>query len=547
MRSIQITLLCIALFLLAACGGSKQPTSPPKPVAPILDHSGLTPLSSSIFGDNEHLSGGETTVFVTNKDAFSQRPASFSSNFRDDGFFTSGDHLFRTPHAGIGPLVNAAICQGCHLNDGKGVVPSSPAQPMISMFLKIGDINGNPDPMYGDQIQTFAVRNSSTDQLLNGLPLHDGSINGDKLYGEAYAFVEYENIIGYFKDGSQYTLRKPIVKVKDLSFGPFNKQVVLSARVAPAVFGSGLLEAIPAANILALSDVDDDNNDGISGKASMVKNVLNQQMVLGRFAYKAQNPNVLQQISGAYRGDMGITNKLFIDESCTDAQLACLYHTEQEPKQGDTPDINDLQLALVEFYNKVLAVPARRGFDVTNNTWQPDIAAGRTQFFEAGCVNCHTPRHVTGDDKPSALGRLSLFELLPDPKSISYLSQQIIYPYTDLLLHDMGGSCQVTQELSDGSVCDGGEMCLYVQRCDGLADGLPQGDANGREWKTPPLWGTGLVQTVNKNATFLHDGRAQNHQQAILWHGGEAQEAKDNFVALSSEQRKQLLAFLGSL
>lgn len=149
------------------------------------------------------------------------------------------------------------------------------------------------------------------------------------------------------------------------------------------------------------------------------------------------------------------------------------------------------------------------------------------------------------------MGKITLFELQPEPQTLSYLSNQVIYPYTDLLLHDMGGSCQVTRELTDGTPCGksrtNDKQCLDVQRCEGLADDLPMADANGREWKTPPLWGTGLVQTVNPKATFLHDGRARNHAEAILWHGGEAEQAKNNFIALNAQQRQQLLAFLGSL
>jgi len=154
---------------------------------------------------------------------------------------------------------------------------------------------------------------------------------------------------------------------------------------------------------------------------------------------------------------------------------------------------------------------------------------------------------VTGDVVGSRLGKITLMELLPEPQTLPYLSNQVISPYTDLLLHDMGGSCKVTRELDNGQACDSGNQCLYVQRCEGLADDLPMADANGREWKTPPLWGTGLVQTVNAKATFLHDGRARNHAEAILWHGGEAQQAKDKFTQLNAKQRQQLLAFVGSL
>ena len=554
-KKIMLSVITSCLTLtLSACGGgsdSATPTSPTTPTIPTptnpKDHSGLAPLTATTIQPNEHLAGGDVTMFVKTKDAFSQRPVPVSDDFRSDGFFTSGDHLFRTPHKGIGPLVNAASCQGCHHNDGKGILPESINEPMTSIFLKIGDIYGNEDPIYGDQIQTYAEQSLTTSDVKSGLPQHNGSINGDKLFGEAYAYIEYEKILGQYPDGTNYELRKPTYKVKDLSYGPFNDKVAFSARVAPAIFGSGLLEAIPAQNILALADPLDKDKDGISGKAAMVTNVMTKKVELGRFAYKAQNPIVLQQISGAYRGDMGITNKLFIEESCTKQQTACTLGAEKEIKQGNEPDIVDRQLALVEFYNKVLAVPARRGYDRSTKEWQSEIIAGCEQFFNTGCVDCHTPRHVTGTAMGSLLGKLTLTELLPDPKPLAYLSNQVIYPYTDLLLHDMGGSCKVTRELADGTLCSAGELCIYVQRCEGLADDLPQGNATGTEWKTPPLWGTGLVQTVHPKATFMHDGRARTHEEAILWHGGESEASKDKFMALTAVQRQQLLAFLGSL
>ena len=540
---------------LSACGGGSSSSTPPTPVptptpvpVPLVDHSGLTPLSSESPAQGEHLTGGKITTAVHTHDAFSQRPTPVKRDFQSDGFFTSGDHLFRTPHQGRGPVINAGSCQGCHINDGKGVVPASIDAPMKSMFLKISDAKGNPDPIYGDQIQTFALQEeNNTDGGALVLSKHNGSLNGDKLFGEAYAFVEYDTVTGQYSDGTTYELRKPIYKVKDLSYGDFNDTVAFSPRISPALFGSGLLEGIPSEHLLALADPDDSNNDGISGRAHMVTNVMTGEKEVGRFAYKAQNPHVLQQISGAYRGDMGVTNSLFIEESCTDKQIACVTAAERERTQADTPDIANRQLAFVEFYNKVLGVPKRRGFDSTNETWDDNIVAGRQLFFDAGCVDCHTPRHVTGDVVDSRLGGIALTELLATPNKVDYLSQQTFYPYTDLLLHDMGGSCKVTRELEDGASCTGGEMCYYVQRCDGLADDMPMGEASGSEWKTPALWGTGLIQTVNDKATFLHDGRARNHSEAILWHGGEGEAAKKKFTQLSQTEREQLLAFLGSL
>ncbi|REL36324.1 di-heme oxidoredictase family protein [Thalassotalea euphylliae] len=561
-----LALLLTTTIGLTACGGggSSEPDSvtpptepptappttpePPTTPAPTEDHSGLTPLSAETPIKDEYLAGGDTTLFVTNEDAFSTRPEAIADDFRLDGFFTSGDHLFRTPHEDIGPILNTSNCQGCHLNDGRGVVPASATAPMLSMLVKVGRSDGSADPIYGDQIQPFAEQSFTTSDFDSGLPVHNGSVNGTELYGEAFPFIEYEMVDGSYPDGTSYQLRKPILKIRDLSFGAFSDDIRFSPRVAPQAFGVGLLAEIPADNILKLADPNDADNDGISGRASMVTNAISGETELGRFAYKAQNPTVLQQVAGAYNGDIGITTTIFTNEPCTDAQLACQQVAAQESKVGDDVDFSNRELALVEFYNRVLGVPARRGFDRDSETWGDEVTQGRKHFFDSGCTSCHTPRHITQEAPGSVLGQLTLTSLEPNPAPIEILSNQVIFPYTDLLLHDMGGSCQVTRELIDGQSCNSNaQECLYVQRCEGLADGLIQGDASGSEWKTPALWGLGLVQTVNADSTFLHDGRARTIEEAILWHGGEAETAKNNFMQLSQAERAQLLSFLESL
>ena len=549
--------VALVLAFLTACGGGGSdekvslpvvvaPTPDPDP-EPVLDHSGLTPLTANTIDDAEYLSGGDATLFISNEDAFSTRPDPIANDFTLDGNFTSGDHIFRTPHEDAGPLLNTSNCQGCHLNDGRGVLPDSIDQPFTGMLVKIGDSSGAPDPIYGNQLQTFAKQSFSTSDFTSGWPSYNGSINGDVLVGEAYTYIEFEEITDNYPDGTTYSLRNPIYKTKDLSFGDFTTDIHFSPRVAPQVFGVGLLEAIPEQYILALADDNDTNSDGISGRASMVTDLSGNETRLGRFTYKGQTSSVLQQGAAAYQGDIGITSSLFPDEPCTEAQTACLAVAEGEKKVGDQYDISDLEMAQVEFYNRVLGVPARRGFDSNNAQWNTNIAAGRQQFFEVGCIGCHTPRHITQEAPGSILGEITFSGLQENAAPIEMLSNQTIFPYTDLLLHDMGGSCAVTRETADETSCTTGEECMYVQRCDGLADGLTQGMASGSEWKTPPLWGIGLVQTVNAAATFLHDGRARTIEEAVLWHGGEAQNSSTAFKQLSSGQRSQVLAFIESL
>lgn len=555
-RSLATSKVAIVIVFLSACGGgggSKDSITLPIIVTPtpepqlILDHSGLTPLKASTIDDAEYLSGGDATLFITGKDAFSTRPDPIAANFTLDGNFTSGDHIFRTPHQDAGPLLNTTNCQGCHLNDGRGVLPDNINEPFTSMLVKIGNSTGAPDPIYGNQLQTFGEQSFSTSDFTSGWPSHNGSTNGDVLVGEAYTYIEFEEVVGSYPDGTSYSLRSPTYKTKDLSFGDFTADIHFSPRVASQVFGVGLLEAIPEQYILALADDNDADSDGISGRASMVIDLSRNETRLGRFTYKGQTPSVLQQGAAAYQGDMGITNSIFPNEPCTDTQIACLIVAEREKKVGDQHDISDLEMAQVEFYNRVLGVPARRGFDINSAQWDTNIATGRQQFFEIGCIGCHTPRHVTEVAEGSVLGEIAFSGLQENAAPIEMLSNQTIFPYTDLLLHDMGGSCVVTRETAQGKTCDAGEECMYVQRCEGLADGLTQGMASGKEWKTPPLWGIGLVQTVNADATFLHDGRARTIEEAVLWHGGEAQNSLTAFKQLNRDQRSQVLAFIESL
>lgn len=200
------------------------------------------------------------------------------------------------------------------------------------------------------------------------------------------------------------------------------------------------------------------------------------------------------------------------------------------------------------FYVRLLAVPERRGYDEASDTWDERVLRGRTLFFETGCEDCHRYRLETGTAAGSVLGEVDLNTLIGDAAPIEVLSDQVIHPYTDLLLHDMGGSCpDVARETADGGVCAAGENCVWTLRCEGLADGRRVGSASGAEWRTAPLWGLGLVTTVNPRATFLHDGRARTIAEAILWHDGEAAASRDGFRALPADDRQAMLAFLESL
>jgi CxxC motif-containing protein (DUF1111 family) len=378
---------------------------------------------------------------------------------------------------GLGPLHNARSCSACHLRDGRGQPPATPDEPMVSLLLRLS-IPGHdahrgvvPEPRYGDQLQGFAVP---------GVP------------PEGQVVITYAESPGTFADGEAYSLRQPTYTLTALGYGALHPEIRLSPRVAPFIIGLGLLEAVPADTLLAGADPEDRDGDGISGRPNMVWDASTQQPVLGRFGWKANQPSVAQQTAAAFLGDIGITSTLFPDENCTAVQHAC-----REAPRGGQPELAADILHSVVFYARTLAVPARRQWD------DPEVLHGKQLFIQAQCTHCHTPTLRTG----------TVAEL-------PGLSHQVIRPYTDLLLHDMGA---------------------------GLADGRSDFAATGQEWRTPPLWGIGLIQTVNGHTTFLHDGRARNLFEAILWHGGEADAAREAFRTMPSPDRQALIRFLESL
>jgi CxxC motif-containing protein (DUF1111 family) len=331
------------------------------------------------------------------------------------------------------------------------------------------------------------ARRLAAARALYGGQLQDRAILG--VPAEGRIRISRRPIAGRYGDGTPYTLLSPSYAIVERAFGPLPRDLQVSPRVAPGVFGVGLLEAVPERAILAHADPSDADRDGISGRANRVGDERSRGTALGRFGWKANVPSVEQQNAGAFQGDIGITSPIFPAENCLRGQRAC----EAAP-DGGRPEVDEHKLERVTLYTRTLAVPARRRVEAT--------AAGERTFAEIGCSSCHLPELRTGaSDVPA-------------------LAHEDIRPYTDLLLHDMGA---------------------------GLADGRPDGLASGSEWRTAPLWGIGLVETVNRHTRFLHDGRARNLAEAILWHGGEGAPAMQRFRKLPPAKREQLLAFLRSL
>lgn len=300
---------------------------------------------------------------------------------------------------------------------------------------------------------------------------------------------------GSYADGTPYELERPTYDIVDWRGGAPTEPLQVSPRIAPQLIGVGLLETIPAADIRAAADPDDADGDGISGRVNEVWSPTLGRRELGRFGWKANVATLADQAAGAFNGDIGITSSTQPDEEdCDFSPLVC---SDVEPGAAvGEPEIDDGRFGDVVFYTQTLAVPAMRDHDAAT------VGDGAETFVELSCATCHTPGQQTG------------------PDALDVLADQRIRPYTDLLLHDMGPD---------------------------LADGRPDFEASGSEWRTPPLWGIGLVEAINGHTRFLHDGRARDLEEAILWHGGEAEASREAFRELPADERAALLKFLGSL
>lgn len=381
-----------------------------------------------------------------------------------------------TARDGLGPLFRANSCLACHIGHGRGHPPLTAEEPFLSTLVKLSV------PAITPEQQAVAAKLGVAPELVYGDHLQPLGIKG--LPGEGTPRLTYTEIHGQFKDGTTYTLLQPRLRIDGLNYGALHPDTQFSTRVAPPLFGMGLLESIPDTEILAHADPDDKDGDGISGRPNDVWDVAKQQTVLGRFSWKANQPSIRQQSADAFRNDIGITTDLFPEQPCSAAQTDCLKLPD-----GGKPELPTDLLEKVVFHVAHQPVPARRNAD------DPQVTQGQKLFEQAGCAACHTP-------------------------SFPSLAHQPHQPYTDLLLHDMG---------------------------EGLADNRPEFAASGREWRTAPLWGIGLTEKINGHTRFLHDGRARNLLEAILWHGGEAEAAKQRVLSMHKAEREALLRFLNSL
>lgn len=454
------------------CGGERDATSLAAPLGPAQQQ-------------GTHAPGGGATTEHSGSAAFLQQAA--GGDRQQQLFFVSGSSFYLEPwlpppsvstsRRGLGPLFNAAACSDCHLGGGRGRPALGAEDEPAGLVLRLGsgeqDEHGAalPDPVYGVQLQTRALAGSAA---------------------EGTVLLELEPLLRSYADGSEQLLRVPRYRLAELRYGAAPGELRLSPRAAAATVGLGLLEAIPAARLQALEDPDDRDGDGISGRLNQVWDRSAQALAPGRFGWKAEQPSLRQQISAALAHDMGVTSLTYPEGDCIAA--ACSAETAAA---GAAPELNERVLDRLELYLRLLAVPARRVPE------DEAVQRGERWFSELGCAGCHVPAHMTASDA-----------------ALLQLRAQEIWPYTDLLLHDLGAE---------------------------LADDRPSYLAQGTEWRTPPLWGVGLSRQVSGHQRLLHDGRAEGVAEAILWHGGEAAAARDGFQALGAAQRAELVAFVESL
>lgn len=430
--------------------------------------------------------GMNFTTFVGGENAFGVQSDALERE--QSRLFVAGNSLFRSNWVsapasvasldGIGPLFNAISCGSCHFKDGRAAPPGEFAVDRSGLLfrLSIGNdpMDGSPlpHPVYGGQIQDKSLPSAAY---------------------EAQFDIDYEEMPGTYPDGESYSLQKPKYSFTDWQFGTITESYNISPRIAPQLVGLGLLESIDEGEILAYADENDADNDGISGRPNYVYDREEESLTIGRFGWKANEPNIKQQNAGAFNGDMGLTSSLFPDDDWTDPQES-VY---PDIPNGGLPEVTDEQIFRITLYVQSLAVPASRDVDTEQ------FKNGKALFRQVGCDGCHIPSFTTstGND-------------------IAALDNQKIAPYTDLLLHDMG---------------------------EGLADHRRDYRASGTEWKTAPLWGIGLVPSVNNHSRYLHDGRARSIEEAILWHGGESEATTQAFKNLSKQERADLIFFVKSL
>ncbi len=466
------------------------------------------------FDPQEIKQGGDTGISVTNSESYSKPSSNLTASRKGDFFI--GNAFFKQPWVmapastdsrdGLGGLFNVAACQSCHVKDGRGHAPVDGDDDADSLLIRLAM------PATSDE-ERQQLRNSLIEKIAH--PMYGGQLQDRGIQGvpaEARVTVKWADKPITFADGYIETLRAPTFTLANPGYGAFDDDLMVSPRVALPMIGLGLLEQIPDKDIKKQATDNNKNDNTVSGKFNWVMDPQTGKTALGRFGWKAGQTRLITQNQSAFNEDMGLTSNIRPHESCAPLQTACLKAITGADEQGnDKPpvEVSDEVVKFVEFYTRNLAVPHRRNAD------SDSVLAGKKRFYDMGCQSCHTPRYElpkTADDHLEQHG-------------------QVIYPYTDLLLHDMG------DDLADRTIT--GKLPSKDAQVEFLA--------NSYEWRTPALWGIGLAQKVDPQATFLHDGRARTLMEAVLWHGGEASQQQKRVLELDKQGRAELNAFLQSL
>lgn len=499
----------------SAINNGDNPTLTPERLQTIETLAGVPMQQLASFDPQEVKQGGDTGISISSAESYSKPSSNLTASRK--GHFFIGNAFFRQPWViapastdsrdGLGALFNVAACQSCHVKDGRGHAPMTSDDDADSLLIRLAM------PATTDE-QRQQLQNSLIEKVVH--PMYGGQLQDRGIQGvpaEARIAVQWTDKPVTFADGHIETLRAPTFNLTKPGYGAFDDDLMVSPRVALPMIGLGLLEQIPDEAIKKQA-VDNKNstNGDISGKFNWVMDPQTGKHALGRFGWKAGQTKLITQNQSAFNEDMGLTSNIRPHESCMPTQTACMNATTGADEQGNGKppvEVNDEVAKFVEFYTRNLAVPHRRDADDTL------VLAGKKRFYDMGCQSCHTPRYQlpkTDDDHLEQHG-------------------QVIYPYTDLLLHDMG------DDLADRTIA--GKLPAKNIQVEFLA--------NSYEWRTPALWGIGLAQTVDPQATFLHDGRARTLMEAVLWHGGEAQKQQQKVLKLDKQGRSELNAFLQSL
>jgi CxxC motif-containing protein (DUF1111 family) len=447
------------------------------------------------FLESAALSAGSFTTAESGANAFSIPVAMLNKEQAEQ--FIKGQEQFNEAWVvapdpggvwGVGPTFNEDRCAHCHQNNGRAKAPENGDEATRGMLVRLSipgqtkEGGPNPHPAYGDQLQN------------RGIP--------GRVPAEGQAVIAYQAREVSLADGEKVVLRVPKIQFMALQFGELGKDIMISPRIAPAMIGLGLLEAVPEETLLAIAGKQE--TLGIAGRPNYVWDYENGKTVLGRFGWKANQPNLRQQTASAFFGDIGATSHFFPEENCPSTQVQCLDLPSASKCGGQggctgnyRPEVVPSRLNNITLYLQALAVPARRNAD------DAEVKRGESLFAEANCSACHVPQLETGSKS-----------------AIAAAANLVIHPYTDLLLHDMGEE---------------------------LADGRPDFQASGRDWRTPPLWGIGLIRIVNGHNNLLHDGRARDMMEAIMWHGGDAGKSRESFRNMPKADRAALVKFLESL